>query len=205
MTNPMIFRPTCPIDFRADDVTLPTKLSDGRLQYTCTASHGGAGPHTWTPDTDNWVLSPSPSAGGGEHNVTDDLLDPLMKVFTGEDRWLEYGVVEHRLRLLAPAVFIGHVRDASHFMFGSTETASKNRFSMALTRLANEGKLIRELWPSTGAAWKQTSPISYWSLPPAPPKDKTLTWADYCAELGRSDDWADEDRAGIWPPTQAAT
>jgi hypothetical protein len=182
---------------RADDVALPTTKSDGALEYTCSGSHQGSGPHVWSVNPKNWAL---PASGGRREgdNVTDDLLDPLMRCFAGPNVWLEYGVVEFELRGIAPKLFAQHVAEAGHVMLGKTggETASKNRFSVALQRLERDGLLVHRSDASTGAAWKQTSPISFWAVPPGPPKAKTLTWSAFCAERGRSNDWVREDLAG---------
>src|SRR4051794_21112311 len=100
MTTPP--RLTCSKCFRDEDVQQPVRLDDGSYQYTCTANHGTDGPHTWSQRIEHLVL-PSGSGSAGEAE-TDDLLDPLLKVLATQDRWLEYGVVEHKLRQAAPSV-----------------------------------------------------------------------------------------------------
>lgn len=197
MTTPP--RLTCSKCFRDEDVQQPVRLDDGSYQYTCNANHGGDGPHVWSKRLEDLVL-PTRNGSSGEAE-TDDLLDPLLKVFANEDRWLEYGVVEYKLRQLAPFVFARHVAEAGHRMFGdSRETASKNRFSTALSRLEREGRLVHEMRLSTGAAWEHDKVVSYWAKPPAPPASKTLTWTAYCIANGRPDGWTDEDLAGLTPP-----
>jgi len=183
----------CTKCFQDDDVQPPKHMGGGQWQYTCTAGHGGSGPHTWSTTVDS--SGPSSPKKPTLDALTDDLLEPLMEVFQQEDRWLEYGVVEHRLRQIAPEVFARHVAEAGHHMFGAgATTASKNRISPALRRLRQDGKLVSAIRPSTGAAWQHDGVISFWAKPPAPPAGGTLTWVDYCAVLGRPDGWTDNDR-----------
>lgn len=157
-----LFCPRCAHD---DEGVLPTRTEDGSWQYICPASHDGDGPYVIPTQHATWPTTANAHTGSGDAE-TDDLLDPLMKVFDCEDRWLEYGVVEYRLRQISPGVFARHVNEAHHHMFGDRrETASKNRFKTALTRLSAEGRLVREIRDSTGAAWTQTKRISYWARP----------------------------------------
>lgn len=189
-----------------DDAQLPPTLNpDGDLVFTCTNLHDGAGPHVFvrltTPD-------PTPNANGSRparstETLTDDLLEPLRHCVLAEDGWTEFGVIERRLHTLAPDVFARHVADSGHRMFGpKPSTASGNRVSTALSRLAAQGHLINREDHSTGAAWRHSPLISYWLVRPDGNTAKTLTWDQYCQDTARSDDWIDDDLAGLTSPAQ---
>jgi hypothetical protein len=201
----------CPECYRADDVRVPTLDPDGNLEFVCTDGHGGAGPVVFLRP----ARAAEPAARSRtavvrvDERKTDDLLDPILACIGADDGWVEYGVVEHRLREVAPAIFARHVAEAGHIMFGpKSSTASGVRFAMALRRLADRGVLQGRIDASTGAAWKHDRIISFWRLVPESPDEAArqpttvLTWAAYCAALGRSDDWTPADRSGLTSPSQ---
>lgn len=196
--NPGIL--TCPVCFRADEVSYPTPAPDGGWELECSAAHDGDGPYAFVVEP---VLG---RAGGRMHSVptgiTDDLLQPLQACFRAEDGWLEYGVIEYRLRQLAPEVFARHVREAGHRMFGPKTNTASCRISMALRRLRSQGHLDSYISGSTGAAW-DGNPISYWSRTPDAARARALTWTQFCRVSGRTDDWDDTDRRGLDSPSQA--
>jgi hypothetical protein len=207
----------CPQCHRADDVLPPSLNPDGNLEFVCTDKHQGAGPVVFlrmTPSVREVNDSRSSSGGAGvklvEPRITDDLLDPMRACIEPADGWVEYGVLEHRLRERAPEIFARHVAEAGHIMFGpKTSTASGVRFAMALRRLAAAGHLESQIRRSTGDAWKHDNIISFWRAVPEGPDaastltPNTLTWADYCARLGRSDAWTETDRAGLVDATRS--
>jgi hypothetical protein len=126
--------------------------------------------------------------------VTDELLEPLLACVRPGEPFVEYGVVEHRFRLDYPALFAAHVADRGHVMLApKVATASGVRFGVALGRLARTGELVSKYGPATGA-WSYNGQVTYWARPPAP-GGADLSWQAYCASLGRSADWTDEDRA----------
>lgn len=181
---------TCPRCFTADDVShrrLPGRL----VEYTCSDTHDGGGEHIWITS-----LAAATRSFDVEEGVTDDLLEPLLGCVHAGEPFVEYGVVEYRLRLTHPDLFISHVRDHGHVMFGRRDgqaTASSVRFATALSRLARSGELVTVYGPGTGG-WRHDDRISYWARPPGPTGSQ-LTWTTFCATLGRSPEWTDEDRA----------
>lgn len=89
--------------------------------------------------------------------VTDELLEPLSQCVLAEDPFVEYGIVEHRLRTRFPDLFAAHVAEQGHSMFGPRPyTASSVRFGVALGRLERLGELISEYGPAIGA-WPYTA------------------------------------------------
>lgn len=182
---------TCEQCFTADDVTYQ-RLPDRAVLYTCSRDHGAAGPHTWVRSLKDLAVPEDLAAEG----VTDDLLDPLSSCLIDGEPYVEYGVVEFRLRERFPKLFLAHVRERGHVLLGPKAfTASSVRFGVALGRLAQSGELVSEYGPATGA-WKYNSQITYWARPPAP-EGEPLTWAGYCGSIGRSPLWTDDDRIGL--------
>jgi hypothetical protein len=152
---------TCPKCFSADDVLPPRRVPDHLLQYRCTNEvHGD---HQWLT-TRNAVQPPSDVQEG----VTDDLLEPLSQCVDAGDPFVEYGIVEHRLRTRFPDLFATHVAEQGHSMFGSRAyTASSVRFGVPLGRLERLGELVSEYGPATGA-WHYNGQVTYWATTPPP-------------------------------------
>jgi hypothetical protein len=181
---------TCPRCFSADDVVYQ-RLPDRMVEYTCSGRHDGAGSHIWLRSQSAAVWTPDANDG-----VTDELLDPLLACVVPGESFVEYGVVEYRFRLARPDLFVAHVRDRGHVMLAPGQaTASSVRFATALGRLARSGELVSEYGPATGA-WRYNSQVTYWARPPAPHRPR-VSWSDYCAAQGRSDQWTDEDRSVV--------
>jgi hypothetical protein len=120
-------------------------------------------------------------------------LEPLSACVPPGEPYVEYGVVEYRFRQRYPDLFRAHVHDRGHVLTGKqVATASGVRFGVALGRLARAGELISRYGPATGA-WSYNGQVTYWARPPEP-AGPPLTWAAFCARLGRSAEWTEEDR-----------
>jgi hypothetical protein len=179
---------TCPRCFRDDEVSWQ-RLPDRMIMYVCSDGHGGSGPHTWVASRE-LLLTQEAAADG----VTDELLEPLRACVVPGEPFAEYGVVEYRLRVAYPELFRAHVRQQGHVLTGKRPfTASGVRFGVALSRLARTGELLSRYGPATGA-WAYNGQMTYWAAPPEP-SGVPLTWAAFCAQVGRSPEWTDEDRA----------
>jgi hypothetical protein len=181
---------TCPACFSADDVSYQ-RLPDRQVAYLCDRRHSDGKPHAWTSSVeatrDSWAAP---------EGITDELMEPLLGCIQPEDGLLEYGIIEYRFRERYPDLFRAHVRDRGHVLLGSTPTtASAVRFGVALGRLWRSGDLAFQYGRATGA-WSYNSRISYWSRPPAEGRTP-VTWADFCASIGRSAEWTDEDRHAV--------
>ncbi|WP_199443591.1 hypothetical protein [Umezawaea beigongshangensis] len=184
---------TCPKCFSADDVLPPRRLPDGLLQYRCI--------NRQAHDESEWLTTSKALQPPSEvrEGVTDDLLEPLEHCVSPDDPFLEYGIVEHRLRTRFPDLFAAHVAEQGHSMFGSRAyTASSVRFGVALSRLERTGTLVSQYGPTTGA-WRYNGQVTYWTRA-VPSIQRRKTWAEYCAEIGRSPEWTDDDRHGLTIP-----
>lgn len=203
---------TCPRCFSFDDVRPPRRLPDGVVEYTCTGEHEGAGAYTWrsapavveapagrgaTTRTAGARTAGAPrTAANAEAAAVDELLEPLLACVNAGEPFVEYGVVEYRLRLARPELFVAHVRERGHLMLGARRgaaSASTARFAKALGRLEKAGELVTAKGPGTGA-WRHAPAIGYWARPPRP-SGPLLTWTMFCATQGRSAEWTDADRA----------
>ena len=195
----------CERCFTDADMQLPLRTPDGGVTFTCSGSHDGTGPHVWTEYPPAPTGARTRRAGGArrvEAGVTADLLEPLRACFHEGDGWLEYGVVEHRLRQVAPEVFARHVAEAGHTMFGPATNTASGRIATALSSLRARGEVHGFIGPSTGRAWRGDT-ISHWGLDPALPQGEVLSWARSREQLGLpADEWTDADRAGLTSPTQ---
>ena len=183
---------TCPKCFTADDVQRPRRLPDGVLHHRC--ANPEHGDHEWFTTLD--AIKPLSDV---EEGVTDELLEPLRHCVVPGEPFVEYGIVEHRLRTREPDLFAAHVAQQGHSMFGSRQcTASSVRFGVALGRLERLGTLVSFYGPATGA-WRHNGQVTYWATNPHPDQ-RRVTWAEHCAQLGRSPEWTDADRAGLAHP-----
>lgn len=129
---------------------------DHLLQYRCTneTAHGS---YEWL--TTREAVHPM---GEVREGVTDELLEPLSQCVLTGDPFMEYGIVEHRLRTRFPDLFAAHVAEQGHSMLGSRAyTASSVRFGVALGRLERLGDLVSEYGPATGA-WRYNGQVTYW-------------------------------------------
>ncbi|MGY1840234.1 MULTISPECIES: hypothetical protein [unclassified Modestobacter] len=104
--------------------------------------------------------------------------------------------MEYRLRLRYPDLFRAHVAEGGHVLLGPTQTtASAVRFGVALGRLARSGHLDFRFGPATGA-WSYNGKVSYWCRPPQDGRSM-VSWTEFCASIGRSAGWTDDDRAAV--------
>jgi hypothetical protein len=159
--------------------------------YLCDGVHEPRGPHRWSAP-----LADATGAGAGTPDgVTDELLDPLLRCVRRGEPFVEYGIVEYRLRQERPDLFAAHVREAGHTMLApAVSTASSVRFGVALGRLEREGDLLSMPGAATGA-WRYNGTVRYWARPPAP--TGLISWVDFCTHEGRPAEWTDEDRDAV--------
>lgn len=168
------------------------------MLYTCWFTHGDDGHISWEGTKGGIAIS--------SDGVTAELVDPFERILRKLPHALiEYGVLEYRLRLDFPDLFASHVAARGHHVIstGQAATASSVRFTAALLRLQRAGTVAYEMRPATGA-WSYNAKVSYWALIPPPPAGATLTWADYCAQLGRDPHWTAEDRDAVTAMAAAA-
>ena len=179
---------------------LPMSAPDGGVIHTCLDDHGGTGPWVFTvyPAIESTRTVRRTAARVENGGVTADLLEPLSQVFETGGPWLEFGVVEARLRERAPEVFAKHVAEAGHTMFGPTSNTASGRIAMALSALRARGTVAGFVGRSTGTPWRGRT-ISHWCLDGNTPRTEVLSWVQHREALGLSEDWTDEDRAGLTP------
>jgi len=177
---------------------LPMSTPDGGVIHTCLDDHGGTGPWVFTvypavEPTRTTRRSPARVENGG---VTADLVEPLTAIFAEAGPWLEFGVVEARLRERAPEVFARHVRESGHTMFGPTPNTASGRIAMALSALRARGVVAGFIGHSTGKAWRGRT-ISFWTRDAQTSREDVFPWIEHRAALGLTDDWCEADRDGL--------
>lgn len=132
--------------------------------------------------------------------AVEDLHDALRACFrTDDDAWLEYGVVEDRLRTQAPGLFADLVAAHGHRMFGPSAMSTSTRIAHGLARLERRGELRSQRWASTGQAWSGT--VTYWTAQDDVPHDRRSTWEELRRATDRPVDWCASDEVGLTAPT----
>jgi hypothetical protein len=99
----------------------------------------------------------------------------------------EYGIVEHRYRMMRPDTFAQLLATYGHraIEIGRLYTTS-SFLASALRILANRGELELRWGPATGF-WSYDGTVSYWALAPASLQEM-LSWASYAATEGIKSD-----------------
>lgn len=183
---------TCRYCFSADDVAAERAPDGEGFIYTCTNTSGH----------DRWQVAVWQADPGSveqnaerEEGVLDDLYSPLLGCFKPGEPFIEHGIIEERLRALAPVVFAQHVDEAGHVMFGKIRNTASNRIGMALGVLRAQGHLVGRRLPGTGG-WDFNPDIGFWALAPAE-NHAVLAWKDHALATGRNPDFTDQDRLGL--------
>lgn len=177
----------CSFCAEADDVER-TMLAPGIWRYVCSRikKHPGGEPYVWEATDREVVRVEEVGRVATELALPEDLLACLR---AGEP-WVEYGVVEHRYRLLRPNNFHTLVErfGASRLDLPDVDRPVPVRLirlqtggytasvyvAHALSRLSRTGQVCLQFQTPTGP-WQSASSISYWALPPAPPLDRLPT------------------------------
>jgi hypothetical protein len=172
----------------------------GGLLYTCWFTHGGEGNVSWQGSGGHVAIS--------SDGVTAELVNPFEQILRSLPHALiEYGVLEYRLREEYPDLFAAHVAARGHVLTGvgaGNATASSVRFAVALMRLERAGIVSYQMRLATGA-WSYNDKVSFWALNPPPPVGAIVTWAEFCADIGRDPEWTEKDRTQVAKMAAAAT
>ena len=169
-----------------DDVSAVVDPSGTEWIYTCT-NHSPE-PYSWVVPIPTTRKSGSSGSGGGVKNegitarlnVYDDL---LACIHPGEP-WLEYGIIEHRYKVVAPETYFGELIEVfGHRAIEPSTTTVSAFLARTLMTLSNRGHLQRTWGPATGY-WAYDDTVSYWARPPVPPESKRLTWVSFAEQNG---------------------
>lgn len=159
---------TCPRCFQADDVSYQ-RLPDHVIMYHCTNRHQDGEPHDWLVTREE----SAPMTLAAVDGVVGDLLEPLLACLEPGEPFVEFGVVEYRLRQRDLDLFRRHVAERGHVLLGTRRvTASAVRFGVALGMLARAGEIVGRLGRATGA-WSYNARVNYWAR---------LAGADWCVD-----------------------
>ena len=78
-------------------------------------------PEPWRQGSHSWINSVSELATPDElaaEGMTGELLGPVSACVDPDEPFVEYGIVEYRLRQRYPDLFLAHVRDRGHVILG---------------------------------------------------------------------------------------
>lgn len=168
-----------------DDFVAAMESPDGdEWIYTCT-SPAHESPLSWP--------SKMEQPHSGREGICADLglYEDLEACVLSGEPWVEYGVVEHRYRVLRPATYAKLVEDYHHAAHHDRRYTVSSLLVGVLGQLRKEGILASQVGKPTGFWAKHLGIVSFWSRSPAPPEDSTLTWATYAAgEELAPDVWA---------------
>jgi hypothetical protein len=131
------------------------------------------------------VAMPGRRGIGAELGVYED----VFRCLSPGEPWLEHGVVEHRYKEQFPVAYRTMIERWGHVVQGPRRYTVTAFLTRAWSELAARGALAAQLGPGTGV-YRHNRKILYWALPPGPPPDRFLTWADVAADLAIDpDDW----------------
>jgi hypothetical protein len=168
-------KPVCSLCGIDDEVTT-LFLGDGVYQHTCTG-RWHAEPRVWVETGDSGIDDLALEGYTLEWGLYDDLPRCLLH---GEP-FVEYGIVEHRYKLLNPARYRFLVDRYSHTCLGPSRYTASAFIASALGRLWRRGDLEADGGPATGY-WSYNHGISYWALPGARPGGPQLTWKEFAEQ-----------------------
>ncbi len=167
----------CPLC--ADDDQLSALPGEpGTWMFTCTGTRGHETPYSWPVKVESTVE--------GREGITEELgvYDDLLLCVHSDEPWVEHGVVEHRYKLLKPAVYFKELLPTyGHVAQGPKQYTLSAFLARALGQLRDEGALAWQYATATGF-WAYNGSISYWAIPPAPPADERATWEQFALDAG---------------------
>jgi hypothetical protein len=170
--------------FSADEVTQQRSV-DNLWTYTCDfiRKHESKQKVVWDDGND---ADPFAAA---TNQTLDPYFGPLLACVKVGEPFVEYGIIEWRLRQRVPALFADMIREHGHRQLNPIPTSktSSAYLAQALGVLGAQGHLERVAGKATGA-WKYNGEVMYWALPPGPPTTNRLTWAAFADHNGLDPD-----------------
>ncbi len=112
------------------------------------------------------------------------LFEDLPRCLHAGDPWVEHGVVEDRYRRLNPTAYDELLERYSHTALGPKRYTTSAFIASALGRLFQTREVVLLSGREATGFWSYNSQVGYWALPPAPPEDKVLMWAEYAPTVG---------------------
>lgn len=181
--------PLCGDDYDVAPDAVPSgDAGVGLRPFRCShRSHG--------PDGYVWLAAPlglsgKGSSGGAELGLAEELglYEILPALLVADEPWVEYGIVERRLREAEPEVFAELVERYGHIETHGSKTYTASAFIARtlgdLTRPPRGSRVARcGTGPATGF-WSYNERVFYWALPPGPSSKTQLTFADWATGRG---------------------
>lgn len=170
--------------YRDDEVMVMVSPDGESWLYSCSSPEHDT-PFTWPSKIEKYV--------GGREGICEELglYDDLGRCVRDNEPWVEYGIVEHRYKELRPDVYFGELlRRWGHRSQEGRRFTLSALLAKCLGQLSREGALVGRFGAATGY-WRYNGEISYWTKPPAPPEDSSLTWFDFAIGAGLDPgDWS---------------
>jgi hypothetical protein len=171
---PILVCPDCAHD---DDVSVLVAPAGDEWIYTCRYA-GHRTPVDWTKKR----VAEVEAADGIMAEL--GLYEDLPRCLVSGEPWVEYGIVEHRYKLLRPEVYFGHLLPKySHTAVGPKSYTLSAFLAHALSRLRALGD-IDYRWGKATGYWDYNSQVSYWALVPVPPDEPVVTWSAFATAEG---------------------
>jgi hypothetical protein len=167
--------PLCGTDDRVEVIG----MREGKWLFRCAREKKHLVPYSWSSSD----LAPDENAS--EPGVMEEfgLFDDLPHCLEKGAGFVEYGMVEHRFRMLRPDTFATLVKTYGHRAIQAGRPYTTSSFlASALRILANRGELELRWGPATGF-WSYDGTVSYWALTPVT-RDATYSWSSYCESEG---------------------
>ncbi|MCY3851387.1 MAG: hypothetical protein OXF75_11415 [Acidimicrobiaceae bacterium] len=110
--------------------------------------------------------------------------DALIQCVDNSDQWLEYGIIEHRYKLVHPTTYAQMVRRWGHTAQSRTKYSASSFLGGCLGRLATEGVISTRRHRTTTGYWSYLPEVTHAARCPAPPEEHFLSWHDYAVGNG---------------------
>ena len=170
----------CPIHTSEDVPAVARPEAPGSQSFTCPRpDHPVPGPFTW------FFVPPPPGSRGfselaAEYHLDAELPSALQR-YAGQ--WVEYGVLEHAYATNCPEDFAALVARYGHRAAKPKKYTVSAFLAGTLGHLGRQGVVAYHDGPATGR-WDYLPSVSWWSLPPAPEWDASVSWESRNKSMG---------------------
>jgi hypothetical protein len=172
-------RSVCSLCVLNDDAITTLHLGDGVWQHTCRGP-GHTEPRVWQEESEAGVDELALEGLTLEWRLYDD----LPKCLVPGEGFVEYGVVEHRYKLLNPSRYSFLVDRYGHTRQGPKNYTATSFIAGALGRLGRRGDLDAKFGDAATGYWSYNRTISYWMLPKSAAHKCRTTWEEFAHANG---------------------
>lgn len=112
-----------------------------------------------------------------------ELFTDLPHCLVASERFVEYGIVEHRYRTMRPETYAAIVARYGHRATEVGRHYTASSFMASALKLLSNREELELRWGSATGFWRYNEVVSYWALAPAR-TDKLLSWVDFALAEG---------------------